>query len=122
MKKIKIIFPNFQLFQLLSPKPGPVPESSSSLSTQLQLSTARALSAQFQQLQQGSLAQLERQFSAYFPGHAQQQAQQMPQIDPKFVDCPELSDIRFRFADGQVVFGHRIVLVNASEQFRLMLR
>jgi hypothetical protein len=77
-------------------------------------------------MQKSSLSQLEREFSVYFPSHAMQPGGggggQQPQIDPKFVDSAELSDIRFRFADGSIVFGHRIVLVNASEQFRQMLR
>jgi hypothetical protein len=92
---------------------------------------ARHLSTQFQLVQKGSLCQLEREFSAYFPGHfatndsansPHSAIHLPPQIDPKFVDCPDLSDIRFRFADGQIVFAHRIVLVNASEQFRQILR
>jgi len=44
-----------------------------------------------------------------------------PMIDPKFIDSPELADIRFRLGD-KIVYGHRIVLVNASERFREMLR
>lgn len=44
-----------------------------------------------------------------------------PLIDPKFVDNPELSDIRFR-VQGKVVHAHRIVLVNASDRFRELLK
>jgi ankyrin repeat and BTB/POZ domain-containing protein 2 len=43
-----------------------------------------------------------------------------PIIDPKYIDNPELSDIRFKI-DGKVVYGHRIVLVNASDEFKRLL-
>uniref|UniRef100_A0A915CYY4 BTB domain-containing protein n=1 Tax=Ditylenchus dipsaci TaxID=166011 RepID=A0A915CYY4_9BILA len=44
-----------------------------------------------------------------------------PLIDPKFVDNPELSDIRFS-VQGRIIHAHRIVLVNASERFRDLLK
>lgn len=121
------------LFPLLNPIAAAAPPVGSAAaastfepSSSVQRSAARLLSALFQQMQKSSLSQLEREFSVYFPSHAMQPGGggggQQPQIDPKFVDSAELSDIRFRFADGSIVFGHRIVLVNASEQFRQMLR
>ncbi|KAH7693878.1 ankyrin repeat and BTB/POZ domain-containing protein 2-like protein, partial [Aphelenchoides avenae] len=47
-------------------------------------------------------------------GHAR------PIIDPRYVDNPELSDIRFKVGE-KVVYAHRIVLANASEEFRRLL-
>jgi ankyrin repeat/BTB/POZ domain-containing protein 2 len=41
-------------------------------------------------------------------------------IDPKFVNNPELSDVQFR-VEGRVFYGHKIVLVTWSPQFRAML-
>lgn len=42
-------------------------------------------------------------------------------IDAKFVNNPEMSDVQF-LVDGRLFFGHRIVLVNASEKFRELLK
>ncbi|CAJ0574922.1 unnamed protein product, partial [Mesorhabditis spiculigera] len=42
-------------------------------------------------------------------------------IDPSYVNSEQLSDIRFQ-VDGKIVYGHRIVLVNASEKFRSLLQ
>ncbi|CAJ0947221.1 unnamed protein product, partial [Mesorhabditis belari] len=42
-------------------------------------------------------------------------------IDPSFVNSEQLSDIRFQ-VEGKLVFGHRIVLVNASDRFRHLLQ
>ncbi|CAG0917016.1 unnamed protein product [Notodromas monacha] len=41
-------------------------------------------------------------------------------IDPKFVNSPDLSDVRFR-VEGRLFFAHKIILVNASPRFRQML-
>ncbi|KAK0397639.1 hypothetical protein QR680_002199 [Steinernema hermaphroditum] len=41
-------------------------------------------------------------------------------IDPKYVDNSELSDIRFKIG-SKILYAHRIVLVNASEEFRELL-
>uniref|UniRef100_A0A7E4W5R9 BTB domain-containing protein n=1 Tax=Panagrellus redivivus TaxID=6233 RepID=A0A7E4W5R9_PANRE len=43
-----------------------------------------------------------------------------PIIDPKYADNSELSDIRFRI-DDKVIYAHRIVLVNASEELKRLL-
>ena len=40
--------------------------------------------------------------------------------DPRFVNNPELSDVQF-LIEGRVFYGHKIILVNASERFRAML-
>ncbi|KAI1732235.1 BTB/POZ domain-containing protein [Ditylenchus destructor] len=42
-------------------------------------------------------------------------------IDPKFVDNPDFSDIKF-LIEGKTVYAHRIVLVNTSERFRELLK
>ena len=41
-------------------------------------------------------------------------------VDPRFVNNPELSDVQF-LIEGRVFYGHKIILVNASERFRAML-
>uniref|UniRef100_A0A1I7ZB58 BTB domain-containing protein n=1 Tax=Steinernema glaseri TaxID=37863 RepID=A0A1I7ZB58_9BILA len=47
-------------------------------------------------------------------------ANQRSIIDPKYVDNSELSDIRFKIG-SKIIYAHRIVLVNASEEFRELL-
>uniref|UniRef100_A0A1I7WYN1 BTB domain-containing protein n=1 Tax=Heterorhabditis bacteriophora TaxID=37862 RepID=A0A1I7WYN1_HETBA len=42
-------------------------------------------------------------------------------IDSSFVNNEHLSDVRF-MVDGEIVFGHRIVLFNASDRFRKLLQ
>uniref|UniRef100_A0A914I8S5 BTB domain-containing protein n=1 Tax=Globodera rostochiensis TaxID=31243 RepID=A0A914I8S5_GLORO len=97
---------------------------SSATPSSVRVGAARALSLLFAHLQRHSLVHLERELSAFFPPPASSACcpPTTTQIDPKFVDSPELSDIRFRFDDGQIVFGHRIVLVNVSEEFRQILK
>lgn len=43
-----------------------------------------------------------------------------PRIDPRYVNSPEMADVRF-VVEGKSFFGHRIILVNASERFKEML-
>ena len=38
----------------------------------------------------------------------------------RYVNCPELSDVRF-LVEGKVVYGHKIILTLLSERFRAML-
>ncbi|KAL3102278.1 hypothetical protein niasHS_003687 [Heterodera schachtii] len=97
--------------------------SSASLSS-VRFGAARALSSLFAQLQRPSLVHFERELNAFFGSSTAPPPSFSPilPIDPKFVDSPDLSDIRFRFSDGQIVYGHRIVLVNASEEFRRILK
>ncbi|VDK54016.1 unnamed protein product, partial [Cylicostephanus goldi] len=44
-----------------------------------------------------------------------------PTVDVSFVNNPELSDIRFT-VEGENVYAHRIMLYNASERFKELLR
>ena len=41
-------------------------------------------------------------------------------IDLKFINSPELSDVRFR-VEGRIFFAHKIVLLTASSRFQSML-
>lgn len=43
-----------------------------------------------------------------------------PRIDPRYVNSPEMADVRF-VVEGKSFYGHRIILVNASERFKEML-
>ena len=41
-------------------------------------------------------------------------------IDMKFINSPELSDVRFR-VEGRIFYAHKIVLLTASPRFQSML-
>merc|ERR1712241_772521 len=43
-----------------------------------------------------------------------------PRIDLKFINSPELSDVRFR-VEGRIFYAHKIVLLTASSRFQSML-
>src|SRR4051812_13882576 len=44
-----------------------------------------------------------------------------PRIDAKYVNNPDLSDVQF-LIDGRIFYGHKIVLINASDRFKRLLQ
>lgn len=51
------------------------------------------------------------------PSIVVEEASGAPRIDPKFVNNPDLSDVKF-LIDNRLFYAHKIVLVNSSEEFK----
>ena len=57
---------------------------------------------------------------SYDGENAEDNKDRTSRIDMKFINSPELSDVRFR-VEGRIFFAHKIVLLTASSRFQSML-
>ena len=57
---------------------------------------------------------------SYDGENAEDNKDRTSRIDMKFINSPELSDVRFR-VEGRIFYAHKIVLLTASPRFQSML-